>query len=126
MYSQGNGNYRDVNQNRRCDVLLNPEVKDSNIFAFLGLIQADGYNPLVVNGSQFTIAPENCNSVLALAEQSDELNSIFDQPFTPGQLLKTIVDRQIRLTVASEDFIAAVLTHAEQHFEATFGEGLLD
>jgi hypothetical protein len=24
MYSQGNGNYRDVNQNRRCDVLLNP------------------------------------------------------------------------------------------------------
>ena len=57
MYSQGNGNYRDVNQNRRCDVLVNPQVKDFNVLSFLELIQIDGYNPLVVNGSRFTIPP---------------------------------------------------------------------
>ncbi|NIL99174.1 MAG: hypothetical protein GTO62_19260, partial [Planctomycetales bacterium] len=42
MYSQGNGSYRDVNQSRRCDVLLNPQVRDFDVLAFLGLIQADG------------------------------------------------------------------------------------
>ena len=32
-YSQGNGNYRDVNQNRRCDVWFNPQVGAFNILA---------------------------------------------------------------------------------------------
>jgi hypothetical protein len=123
MYSQGNGNYRDVNQNRRCDVLLNPRVGDFNVLAFLGLIQADGYNPLVVNGSRFTLPAEKRAPILALAEQPDRLEPILAQPFTPGQLLKAIADRQIRLTVAPESFITAALTHAEQHFEAVFGEG---
>ena len=57
FYSQGNANYSDVNQNRRSDVLLNPAVGDSEVLAFLGLIQADGYNPLTVYGSRFTIPP---------------------------------------------------------------------
>jgi len=33
-YSQGNGNYRDINQNRRCDVFFTPYVKDLNIRMF--------------------------------------------------------------------------------------------
>ncbi|MFW6389869.1 MAG: hypothetical protein ACOCZT_02015, partial [Halanaerobiales bacterium] len=56
FYSQGNGNYRDVNQNRRCDNFFNPEVKEYNIKTFVNLIQLDGYNPLVIKGSRFTIA----------------------------------------------------------------------
>ena len=51
--SQGNGNYRDVNQNRRNDVWFNKDVKDSSIVNFLNLIQADGYNPLIVKGTAF-------------------------------------------------------------------------
>ena len=122
-YSQGNANYRDVNQNRRCDVLLNPQVADYNVLAFLELIQADGYNPLVVEGSWFTVPAEHRASILALVEQPDKLELALSRPFTPGGLLRTIADRQIGLTVPPEAFIAATLAQAEQHFEAAFHEG---
>ncbi len=56
--SQGNGNYRDVNQNRRNDVWFNRDVKDSSLINFLNLIQADGYNPLIVKGAIFVIKDE--------------------------------------------------------------------
>jgi len=123
MYSQGNGNYRDVNQNRRCDVLFNPQIGDFNVLSFLELIQIDGYNPLVVNGSRFTVPPEGRNAVLAMTDDPAKLETFLEHPFTPGSLLKTIADRHIGLSVTPEAFIAAVLAHAEQHFEATFGEG---
>ncbi|UCC88465.1 MAG: hypothetical protein JSV81_03915, partial [Anaerolineales bacterium] len=123
MYSQGNGNYRDVNQSRRSDVLLNPQVRDFDVLAFLGLIQADGYNPLVVEGSQFRVPPAKRASVLALVNKPDELEALLTKPFTPGQLLKTIADRRIGLSVSPETLIASALGHAEQHFEAAFGEG---
>lgn len=54
-YSQGNGNFRDANQNRRNDVWFNPGVGDFNIRLFMSLIQPDGYNPLVVKGCSFQI-----------------------------------------------------------------------
>jgi len=43
-YSQGNGNFRDVAQNRRNDIWFWPELGDFNIRLHLSLIQADGYN----------------------------------------------------------------------------------
>ncbi|MGC9397421.1 MAG: cellobiose phosphorylase, partial [Anaerolineae bacterium] len=122
-YSQGNGNYRDVNQNRRCDVLFNPHVKDFNVLSFLELIQIDGYNPLVVNGSRFTVPPASQDSLLALTGDAAKLKPLLAQPFTPGSLLKAIADQHIALQVTPEAFIQTALAHAEQHFEATFGEG---
>ena len=55
-FSQGSGNYRDVNQNRRVDVLLFPGVRDFNLRQFLTLKQADGYNQLTV-ATAFSPAP---------------------------------------------------------------------
>jgi hypothetical protein len=54
-YSRGFANYRDVNQNRRSDIFFEPRVYDANIREFLNLIQADGYNPLVVQGLEFYV-----------------------------------------------------------------------
>ncbi len=122
-YSQGNANYRDVIQNRRCDVLLNPLVGDHNILAFLGLIQADGYNPLVVEGSRFTVAPERRAAVLELVKQPDKLASALSRPFTPGGLLRTITEGQIGLIVPPEAFVLEALAQSEQHLEATFHDG---
>ena len=45
FFSQGNGNFRDVNQNRRCDVRFSPYVGEANIRFFYNAIQIDGYNP---------------------------------------------------------------------------------
>jgi hypothetical protein len=123
FYSQGNASYRDVNQNRRSDVLLNPAVGDSEVLAFLGLIQADGYNPLTVYGSRFTIPPDRQAAVLRLIDRPEELRPLLAQPFSPGQLLKAVVDRGIGLTVAPEAFVEAAITRAELDFEAEFGEG---
>lgn len=48
-FSQGNGNFRDVNQNRRCDVSYSPFVEKDNVMTFYSLVQLDGYNPLQIN-----------------------------------------------------------------------------
>ncbi|WP_423223348.1 cellobiose phosphorylase [Candidatus Amarolinea aalborgensis] len=123
FYSQGNANYRDVAQNRRSNVLLKPAIGDFDVLAFLGLIQADGYNPLVVNGSRFTVPPDRQGDILKLARQPADLAILLGRPFTPGGLLQAVTDRGIGLTVSPQEFIAAVLTQADASFEATFGEG---
>jgi len=122
-YSQGNGNYRDVNQNRRCDVLLNPKVTDFNALSFLGLIQLDGYNPLVVHGSRFTLSPEALAGVLTFVEQPELLKPVLEGTFTLGELVQAIRNTSAGLTVDLEEFIAEVLGDAVQHAEASFGEG---
>jgi hypothetical protein len=122
-YSQGNGNYRDVNQNRRCDVLLEPRVGDFDVLSFLELIQADGYNPLVVEGSRFTLPDDRQADVLALVDDPEALRPLLAHPFTPGGLLRAMVDRGIGLKVSPEAFVLAALEAAEQRFTATFGEG---
>ena len=58
FFSQGNGNFRDVNQNRRNDVFFHPETGVFNIKLFMSLIQADGYNPLVVKGASFEVTEQ--------------------------------------------------------------------
>jgi hypothetical protein len=122
-YSQGNTSYRDVNQNRRCDVLLKPEVGAFNVLSFLDLIQADGYNPLVVEGVRLTLPAQRRAAVLALIEQPEGLEPVLAQPFTPGQLLRAIADKEMGLKVSPEVLITEALTHAEQHFQATHGDG---
>ncbi len=121
--SQGEGSYRDVNQNRRNDVLFNPEVGDFNIFTFMSLIQTDGYNPRTVRGSTFTLALEHQPAVLALTRQPEKLKTYLQKPFTPGKLLKFIDDHALELSVSREEFLSAVLGAAEQHLEAVFFEG---
>jgi len=123
MFSQGNGNYRDVAQNRRSDVFFAPRVDDFNVLSFLSLIQTDGYNPLVIQGQRFTLAPEHHADVLALVEQPAALAAALAQPFTPGGLLRLIADRELGLRVAPAEFVAAALAHAEARFAAAFGEG---
>ncbi len=116
-YSQGNGNYRDTNQNRRDDVRFNPRVGDLNIRAFINLVQTDGYNPLIVQGNRFLLRePARIHAPAALAD-------FFTREFTPGQLLKFIADHAIVLDTNADEFLARVLAASESYFAATHGEG---
>lgn len=54
-YSQGNGNFRDVNQNRRHDLLVNPNMGTMNVDMFFNMLQLDGFNPLVINPLKFSV-----------------------------------------------------------------------
>lgn len=122
-YSQGNGNYRDVNQNRRCEVLFDPRVGESNIWSFFSLIQADGYNPLVVKGSKFWVPPDKREVIMGLAAQPERVAPFLEKPFTPGGLLKWIEENGIELHTSSLDFLQQALYATEQYFDAEFGEG---
>ncbi|KAH8051007.1 hypothetical protein JL722_11043 [Aureococcus anophagefferens] len=66
-YSQGSGNYRDVNQNRRVDVYLFPRLGDFNLREFLTLKQADGYNPLTAAKVELSVEREAFLDAVAAA-----------------------------------------------------------
>ncbi|MBN2388467.1 MAG: hypothetical protein JXB85_15730 [Anaerolineales bacterium] len=121
FYSQGNGNYRDVNQNRRNDVFFFPPAGEFNLRQFLSLIQADGYNPLVVEGTCFRLAAEHRQQILALAAEPAPLAELLSGDFTPGQLL-AVADRA-GIGLPPEEFIERVLGLADQHIRAVHGEG---
>jgi hypothetical protein len=120
-YSQGNGSYRDVNQNRRSDILFNPKVAEFNVRLFLSLIQLDGYNPLVVEGTKFTLAEEHREEVLNLVSHPEGLVPELSDLFTPGSLLA--VAQKSHLTVTPQEFIDHVFGRTEQHIQADFSEG---
>ncbi len=124
LYSQGNGNFRDVSQNRRNDVLIKPEVKDFNVRHFMNLIQADGYNPLSVKGCTFSF-DINCWDVIEvlLLSHQTEIKKLLSQKYTPGKLISFIVEHNVELKVSKEVFLEKVLEKSSQNFEAEFGEG---
>ncbi|MBQ8833688.1 MAG: hypothetical protein IJ001_02020 [Oscillospiraceae bacterium] len=118
-YAQGNGNFRDVNQNRRCDVLFAPEVGAENIHTFFDLIQTDGYNPLVVTPSTYTLPQEAQAEFIARYPQGAELLS---GSFTPGQVAMAAEDWGMAPREA-QAFTAEVVCAACSEPNATFSEG---
>jgi len=125
-FSQGNGNYRDVNQNRRNDAWFNKDVKDSSLVNFLNLIQADGYNPLIVKGTVFTIKDEGAAKKLlrefGVSQGSDKLEAILKKGFMPGDLLN-LVTREIPINGKAEDFLTRILGACTKAELAEPGEG---
>jgi hypothetical protein len=88
FYSQGNGNFRDVNQNRRHDLYLDSRVGTANIDFFFNHLQLDGYNPLVINPERFIVS-KNVISRLSFVP-SEEFNramhSLTRQPVFAGDI----------------------------------------
>ena len=124
QYSQGNGNFRDVNQNRRNDILIKPEVMDFNVKHFMSLIQADGYNPLLVKGCTFSFDKAALMDVLKLVRtHKNEVGKLLEAKFTPGKLISFIEEQKALLEVSNEAFLQKVLASSCQDFEAEFGEG---
>ncbi|MDD2680326.1 MAG: cellobiose phosphorylase [Candidatus Omnitrophica bacterium] len=126
-FSQGNGNYRDLNQNRRNDIWFNPEIKDENILNLFNLIQLDGFNPLVVKGSNFILKDkESLKTKLKSACPEKTLAGIIvflNKPFTPGELILFIEDNKIRLNVSYDEFLDTVISSSLKTYEAEYGEG---
>ncbi|GAA4080912.1 hypothetical protein [Amphibacillus indicireducens] len=124
-YSQGNGNYRDMNQNRRLDVLFDPRVGDSNIKKFVNLIQLDGYNPLAIKTVQFTLKEADFDfGRFGIKEHLQEaLKALLLKGYTPGDVKRYLDDNEVNLTVSFEVFLTSVLTASDEVLEAEHGEG---
>lgn len=125
FYSQGNGNFRDVNQNRRCDTFFTPYVGTENIVKFYSLIQLDGYNPLAVEKVTYTLTEEQGLEVFDefTQEQREELLAFIDSPFTPGSFFAKLEELGITDILAEEACFAKVCERAEEAVNADFGEG---
>lgn len=122
-YSQGNGNFRDVNQNRRCDVLFSPFVKEHNIKMFYNLIQIDGYNPLSVK--QVTYCLNKPEEILPMVKPDgmEKVKDFFEKEFSPGSLLLFLEKEHIRLRCKTRDFLEQAIESSTESLNAEFGEG---
>lgn len=128
FYSQGNGNFRDVNQNRRCDTFFAPFVGRENIKTFYSLIQLDGYNPLGVEKLTYQVAEEKAGSLLALHEnlftteqEKQEFCEYIKKPFTPGSLYRKIEENFGEKE--TENLFFQVLDQADGLVNGNFLEG---
>ena len=108
-YSQGNANYRDINQNRRSDVFFNRNVGDDNIHYFMNLIQLDGFNPLGIHGVRFLFETDDMknkfiddfsHNVQNGMNKSfkEKLKLFINSPITIGGLFNFIEDNDIELS----------------------------
>jgi len=111
FYSQGNGNYRDVNQNRRSDLFFNLDLQDQTIIQMLNLIQLDGYNPLIIKGRKYELSA------------SDQKKYPFLQPtFSPGELYEAL-QNQSELKGKTQELFTAIMLKAKSIDEADHQEG---
>jgi hypothetical protein len=127
-YSQGNGNFRDVNQNRRNDIFFQKDIGDFNVKTFYQLIGIDGYNPLEVRPSTFSVKVESASEVESLLAENitthqDKLRKIIHQDFTPGMVANCIARFHIPVACGEDAFLEKLLSHCNQNIEAGFGEG---
>ena len=125
-FSQGNGNYRDVNQNRRNDVLIHPFVEDAAIRTFVNLLQLDGNNPLDVQGARFFIDDTAaCDTFLSRVapEAADTVRASLLSGFTPGELLEAVESSGAALRVPADAFVAEAVALSERFESARHGEG---
>lgn len=125
FYSQGNGSFRDVCQNRRSDTLLNPLVGDFNLKMFASFIQADGYNPLSIDGSTFEIKDKKRIPELAnkLFDGHPVMESLLKSKFTPGSIINTMANYDIKSSLSDDELFTKIFCYADQIFEAHFAEG---
>lgn len=126
FYSQGNGNFRDVCQNRRSDILLHPEIGDYNFHVFASLIQADGYNPLSINGSTFELkSKEDATTLIKECFNSDDLELVehLSGKFTPGSIINLAYNLGINSHLTDEVLLETILSKSTQNIESSFGEG---
>lgn len=114
-YSQGDGNYRDVCQNRRNDIWFNPLVLEDNIKTFVNLIQLDGYNPLQLLPDHFV--------VMKVPKKFKVLADFIKKPFTIGGLLDYIERAKIKLDLSREELIKQIVSIAQKETVAVYKEG---
>ena len=128
-FSQGPGNYRDVAQNRRNDVVFTPRMGSFVIRQFLSFIQADGYEPLTVEAVAYLVedhaqAARVAATIAAEYNSSAGLGHIWGGGlFRPGQLFALFEQIGVKLAVPKMQAIDEILAISTETPMATFGQG---
>jgi len=123
--SSGPGNYRDICQNRRCDIWFYPDLLDHEIRMFVELLQADGYNPLSVTGYMWILSDKVDPLRFCPAKDNrarSHFRSIFKGEFHPGQLLNWLNLHGSNVGNRSK-WLQEILKHCERKLVAAGHEG---
>jgi hypothetical protein len=116
-YSEGNGDFRDVLQNRRMDLFFDPALDAKNIRYFFNLIQPDGYNPCLLRNSRFTIeAPQ---ALAHYCNRHPKLEAVLSRPFKYAELWQALQGA----TESPEDIVKEILAQAQEVEDAEFDRG---
>ena len=123
-WSQGNGNFRDVNQNRRCENYVFSGIDASNIETFFNLIQLDGNNPLVIQSEKFCLSTERLHTLWQSwhAGNTPAWREFLSQPFSPGQLMEALV-ADYGTPEMAKPWFNQILGLADKIQDAQHGEG---
>jgi len=125
-FTQGNGNYRDINQNRRNDVLFNRFLGKSNIKQFMNLLQIDGYNPLSINGLTYRLNSEIDLDLLLedlFKTECPEFKKSLTKEFTPGKIYQELLKHETKLKVLPDEALKKIFAESREEMNAVFGEG---
>ncbi len=124
-YSQGNGNFRDVCQNRRLDSFIHPEVMTFNIKHFASLIQLDGYNPLAIDGIVYTLPDAKTRQALCEKHFADDgtVEKLLKGTFTPGRIVNTVEYHAIPIKTDEQTYLDDIISRSKRTYNAQFGEG---
>lgn len=115
FFTQGNASFRDICQNRRCDIMFTPYTGQMNVKTFLSLIQSDGFNPLKISEATFSMSEQK-------AELYDkDLKETLTNPFTPGSLSDKLISlgREDQI----DDIVPRALSDSDSGINSEFGEG---
>ena len=129
-YSQGPGNFRDVNQNRRLDTLITPYVRDFNIRMFLSFVQADGFNPMTVASTNFRVPLDKIDhlvSELGLIDPDNtglekKVKGYLSDSFRPGALFQSFSTSGAKFSISNEEILTKVISASDQEFAALFAQ----
>jgi hypothetical protein len=122
-FSEGEANYRDINQNRRMDLFFNPTLGKYNIAYFLNLIKMDGYNPLLVRGEKLFFGLKHAKAILKDFRISDKkVLSLLLCGFHLGEFFKLLKEEAI--AVKNKEKLARILVEkAHREPQAEHAEG---
>ena len=124
FYSQGNGNFRDVNQNRRMDSYIHPFIGKENIKIFSDLIQLDGYNPLVVKGKKFIVKDEYKEALNDFDKNIlNAISKIVDKKFTAGELFSALIKKANLNKNEAHTIMNLIIDLSDEDVEIDFAEG---
>lgn len=120
FYSQGEGNYRDINQNRRNDIYFNTACGLFNIKLFFNLLDPSGFNPLVVKPDKFYLPQDRAKSLPVKIRKV--LAELLDRVFSLEEVWDVLRSNGISPAGVLKVF-EYIISHSEQVESADFGEG---
>lgn len=126
-YSQGNGNFRDVNQNRRSDLFFNPDVRTDNLDQFVNLIQLDGFNPLVIKETSYRVKDGDAAKAVIQnhlsTEKADSIIDFMKDLHTPGELISHLEFLGIDFKGNVDSFLGDFLPVCHKSLDTDHAEG---